>query len=485
MTGITFGMWHPDSAKINAPVVTLAQNCIPGVTLFLPFNAPVALTAAASAAIRGAVSVLKDDGSVSTFAGTQTTLLKLNTSAGWDDVTRLAGGAYNVGTGEQWKFDVYGDNLIAAGINDVLQNISITSGTNFSAVANAPAARYVAVLREFVFCGAISGNEKRVQWSANGNMTGWTPGLNESDYQDIPNGGPVRGVIGGEVAYVFQSGRVTRVTYVAGSSVIMQFDEVEGGVGLAAPHSLVKLRNECFYFATDGLRKFSLGAVQSVPVGVTKWIKWFLNDLKPGTELSIIGAANPVLPHIVFAYVSRTATGSTPNKLLIYDWSLDEATTAELSTESLIKWLSPGLTLDGMPAAGYTNIDTLPFSLDSPFWKGGASVLGVFTPDHKLSLLSGTPMQALFVTGDGKIDGRAFVSGTTPKVDASGVKVAVSGRERQADAVVYGPEESMEDTGDVPAHVSGNVVRARITIPAQNWTQIEGIDTQLTQAGSR
>lgn len=485
MAAIPWGMWNPDRAQINAPVVIEAKNVIPGVTSFLPLNAPIASTTEVSAAVRGAVSVLKDDGSVSTYAGTQTKLYKLNATASWDDVSRLSGGAYSVGTGDQWKFDVYGNNLIAANVNAALQYIDITSGSNFAAVSGAPQARHVAVLREFVLCGGISGNDKRVQWSGNGNMTVWNDPTQEADYQDIPNGGPVRGVLGGEVAYVLQAARVTRMTYVAGSAAIMQFDEVEGGAGLAAPHSLVKLRNEAYYFATDGFRKFSLGAVQSVPVGVTKWIKWFLNDMKAGTELSIIGSANPVKPHIVWAYVSRTATGNTPNKLLIYDWSLDEATTAEISTESLVKWLSPGTTLDGMTAAGYTNLDTLPFSLDSPFWKGGASVLGVFTTDHKLSLLSGTPMQAQIVTGDGKIDSRSFVSSTTPKCDAATVTVAVSGRERQSDSVLFGPDESMEDTGEVPAHVSGNVVRARVTIPAQTWTQIEGIDTNIGAAGSR
>lgn len=482
---IPFGQWRPDAAQINAPVCITANNCIPGVTSFLPLPSPVASTSALASASRGAVSILLDDGTVATYAGTATKLYRLNSSAGWDDVSRLVGGAYAVGTGEQWKFDSYGDNLIAANVSDVLQYISVTSGTNFAAVSGAPKARYVAVMREFVFTGAIFGNEKRVQWSANGDMTGWTAGTNESDYQDIPNGGPVRGLIGGEVAYVFQASKVTRITYAPGTPYIMQFDEVEGGVGLAGPHSLVKLRNEAYYLATDGFRKFALGSVQSVPVGTAKFAKWFLGDIKAGTELTVIGAANPVRPQIVWAYQSRSASGSNPNKLLIYDWSLDEATTADMTVESLIKWLSPGLTLDGMTAAGYTSMDTLPFSLDSPFWKGAASVLGIFSTDHKLSLLSGTPMEAQFITGDGMQKSRMLIQRTRPKCDASGVTVAVSMRERQADSAVFNADEAMEDTGDVPAHASGNVARARITIPSQTWTQLEGIETDAVPRGKR
>lgn len=485
---IPWGMMGPDRAQLNAPVVLEAKNCIPGVSSFLPLPSPVASTPALPSTVRGAVSVLKDDGSVATYAGTQTKLYKLASDLTWTDVSRSSGGDYNVGSGEQWKFDIYGDNLIGANVNAPLQSINVTSGTNFAPISGAPSARYIAIMREFILTGAISGTEKRVQWSSNGGAS-WTPrssgGTTDADLQDLPNGGPVRGLIGGEVAYVFQASKVTRMTFVPGSAVIMQFDEVEGASGLAAPHSLVRLRQDAYFLANDGLRKIALGSVSSTPIGVGKWAKWFLNDIKIGTELTVLGAANPVKPHIVYCYANKSTSGTTPNRMLIYDWSLDEATFADITVESLVKWLSPGITLDGMPAAGYTNIDTLPFSLDSPFWKGGASVLGVFGTDHTLSLLSGTPMQAQFITGDGAKDSRLFVRSTRPRCDASGVTVAVAGRERQADAVVYNADEAMEDTGDVPAHVSGNVFRARVTIPAQTWTQIESIETDAAPRGQR
>lgn len=480
---IPFGMFHPDAAQVNAPVVVEARNCIPGVTSFLPLQSAVSSTSALGSAVRGAVSVLKDDGTVATFAGTETALYRLNASAGWDDVTRTVGGAYSVGTGEQWKFAAYGNNLLASNVNAKLQTFDVTSSTNFADISAAPKARYVDVIRDFVLVGAVFGNEKRIQWSANGDSTSWTPSVSESDYQDIPNGGPVRGLLGGEVAYVFQASRVTRMTYVPGSAFVMQLDEVEGGAGLAAPHSLIKLRNDAYYIAGDGPRKIALGSTQSTPIGVGKWAKWFLSDLKTGSELNIIGAFNPVRPHIVWSYISRDTSSATPNRMVIYDWTLDEATFADITAESLIKWLSPGVTLDTMGV--YGNLDTLPFSLDSPFWKGGAAVLGLFGSDHSLSLLSGTPMAAQFMTGDGQGKGRAKLRWTTPKVDASGVTVAIAGRERQSDAVTFGPSEAMEETGDVPANVSGNLFRAKINIPAQTWSQLEGIDSDAVPQGQR
>lgn len=481
---IPWGPWWPDPAGINTKVVIEAKNVMPGVSGLLPLPALVAGTTALAETCRGGVSIIRDDGSVLSFAGTAAALFKLSATASWTDVTRSSGGAYNVGTGEQWKFDAFGSNILATNVTDGLQYIDAASGTNFAAVSGAPNARYLAVVRDFVLLGSISGNEKRVQWSANNNITGWTPNVGESDYQDFPNGGPVRGVIGGEVGYVFQAGAVSRMTYGAGTATIFQFDAIENAGGLAAPHSLVRLRNQAFYLATDGLRKLDIRGGVSQVIGEKKWLKWFLNDIKVGSELSVLGAANPVKPVIVMAYISRSNPGTTPNRMLIYDWSLDEATYAEISIEALTQWLSPGVTLDTMNS--YGTLDTLAFSLDSPFWKGGSAALGVFGTDHKLSLFSGTNTEATITTGDGQTDARVLVKGTRPTVDTSGALVAISARERLGDTVTFNTAEAMEDTGICPAHASGNIFRARVTIPAGlNWTNAQGIDTVLGKRGKR
>lgn len=477
---------------------------VPGAAGFLPLQALAAGTAALPSVCRGAVSVLKDDGEVDTFAGTANKVFQLSATAGWDDVSEpenvlddlgntilddaasvitIAGDDYNVGAGELWKFALYGDLLIATNVNDGPQKFNITSSTSFAALGGTPpAARYIDIVREFVVLGAVFGNEKRVQWSANGNAEGWTVGASESDYQDFPNGGPVRGIIGGEVGYVMQASKVTRMTYAPGSPVIFQFDEVEGAAGLAAPHSLVRLRSEAFYLAQDGFRRMSLAGGSSQPIGTGKWAKWFQSDLKPGQALTVLGVANPIKPVVVWAYVSSTNVGTTPDRLLIYDWSLDEATYAEVSVEALVQWLSPGVTLDTMN--GYGTLDTLPFSLDSPFWRGGASIMGVFGTDHKLALQSGSPMAATITTTDGQTKGRVLITGIRPAIDTAAATVAIAARERQGDAVSFGTAEGMEDTGVCPAHASGHLARAQLVVPSgSSWTVCSGLETLV--AGRR
>lgn len=483
---VPFGPWHPDAASINAKICIEARNVVPAVTGYLSLEQMLAATAALPSACRGAVSVLLDDGSVQTYAGTQTGLYKLSGLATWDDVTRISGGDYSVGAGEQWKWSLFGTNLVATNVVDGAQKIDVEGGTAFSALANAPAARYVDVIRDFLLLGAVFGNEKRVQWSGNNNIEGWTAGVNESDYQDFPNGGPVRGVIGGEIGYVLQASKVTRMTYVPGGSsgLIFQFDEIEGASGIAAPNSLVRLRSDAYYFARDGFRKLGLSAGSSQPIGIGKWNKWLLADLRAGSDFTMIGAANPVRPIIVWAYISKGNSSTTADRMLIYDWSIDEAAFADVSTEALMQWLSPGVTLDTMNS--YGSLDALPFSLDSPFWRGGAGVMGLFGTDHKLALQSGLPMAATLVTNDGQGDSRYLIKGTRPAVDTPHATVALAARERYGDNVVWSEAEAMEDTGVCPAHISGNYVRAKITVPAGvAWSQAQGIDTVLGRRGRR
>lgn len=525
---IPFGPFHPDSATINAKAVIEARNVLPAETGFAPLKTAVASTLALPSEVRGAVSVLLDDGDVETFAGTSAKLWRLNATGDWEDVSgqeniyddsdipittdeseavltdsgdtiladdgsivtteellTIAGDDYSVGAGEQWKYALYGTLLLATNIVDGIQKYEIGGDGSFAPLdGSPPKARYIDIVREFVFLGAIEGNEKRVQWSANGDAESWSPGVRESDYQDFPNGGPVRGVVGGETAYVFQAAKVTRGTYVPGSPLVFQFDEVEGAAGLAAPHSLVRLRSDAFYLASDGFRRFDLRSASSITIGAKKWLKWFQSDKKQGTEFSVLGAANPVRPIIVWAYCTTSNLTTIPDRLLIYDWSLDEATYADLTVETLIQWLSPGLTMDTIN--DYGSMETLPYSLDSPFWRGGAQLMGLFLTDHKLSLQSGSNMAATLTTADGQPGGRMLFKGVRPAIDTSQVTTALAVRERDADAISFGSAEAMEDTGICPAHKSGNIVRAQFVIPAgATWTAAKGLDTIATRQGMR
>jgi hypothetical protein len=509
---IPFGPWRPDAATLNAPLVTIAQNVLPSPQGFRPLPGPVVVENSAGLTVtddaleaitddtgetvttdptsldgrcRGAVTVILEDGSSASFAGTVANLYQLQSASNWLNATRTSGGSYSTASGERWRFEVFGDNLIATNFIDDVQKFDITGGTNFAALGGSPPkARYIAVVREFVVLGCIYGDERKVHWSAIGNSEGWTAGTNSSDVQTFPSGGPVRGLIGGEVGYVFQDDRVSRMIFAPGTPEVFQFDEVEGGRGLKAANSLVRLAREAFYFGGDGFYRFDLGSGASAPIGVGKWANWFLGDLRAGTEGEILGAVSPRDRVIVWAYISRQNGTTTPDRVVFYDWSLDEATFANIDVEAIAQWLSQGYTLDTMNAFG--SLDTLPYSLDAPFWKAGTSLLALFSVDHKLSYLQGSNMAAEFITAEGQGDQRMLITATRPHIDSAATTVAVVGRERDGDGYTFGADEVMEDTGEVPAWVSGNIFAARIRVPTdETWTYAKGISATMKRAGKR
>lgn len=488
---IPFGPFQPDSYGVNAAVCVAAKNVLPAVVggkpAFVPERTPVAVSDALTAACVGLTAQRQNDGQVIEFAGTQTGLYKF-VAPSWSDVTRTVGGAYTTAAGERWRFVGFNPLVLATNYNDVPQKYDTTLVTpKFTALGGSPPkARFIGLIKDQVVLACLAGNENALQFSGYNNAELWTiGGAGGADIQYFPEGGPITGFVGGPVGHVFQNTRIIRMTQTPGSSTIYQFDEVQGGKGCVAPDSIVKVGDLVFFLAADGFYVLSISSGEVKPLGFNKWRKWFIGDVRAGTVTQILGAFDPTNPVIKWAYVSSTVSGTTLNRILNYDVSLDEATYEDISVEALAQWLTSSVTLDTMTS--YGTIDTLPFSLDSSFWKAGASLISCIDTAHKLNYFQGTQMAAEWVTSDGKIDRRAFIAGVTPFIDTGLATISVAMRERDGDAITFPVQEVMEDTGICSAWASGNIARAKIQTPAgANWSVMSGIETnQLEDAGFR
>ena len=491
---IPWGFFQPDSYGINANVLVAAKNVLPAVVqgargpipAYVPERTPVAVSDALASACVGLIAQRQNDGNVVEFAGTQTALYRFNPPS-WVDVSRVSGGPYTTAAGERWRFAGFNPLILATNYNDVPQKYDTTLVTpKFTALGGSPPkARFIGIVRDQVVLAGLFGNENALQFSGYNNSELWTiGGAGGADIQYFPEGGPITGFVGGPVGHVFQNSRITRMT-LSRSTTVYQFDEVQGGKGCVAPDSIVKVGDLVFFLAADGFYRLSISSGEVTPLGVNKWRKWFMNDLRAGTVTQIQGAFDPTNPVIKWAFVASSVSGSTLNRILNYDMSLDEATYEDISVEALAQWLTASVTLDTMTP--YGTLDTLPFSLDSSFWKAGASLISSIDTNHKLNYFQGTPMAAEWVTSDGKLDRRAFISAVTPLIDTTATTIAVSMRERDGDAIAFPVQEVMEDTGKCSAWTSGNIARARIQTPAgANWSVMSGLTTdELEDAGVR
>ena len=437
----------------------------------------------------GLTSVIQNNGQVVEIAGTATALGRLNGNS-WTDVSRTLG-PYTLSAGERWRFAAYNPYILATDYTDVVQKYDTSAGVPvFTALLGSPPrARYIAIVREQVVLGSLFGQENALQFSGRNNAELWTiGGVNGADIQSFADGGPITGLVGGAVGHVFQATKVRRMTATTDPKVIFQFDEIQGGKGCIAPNSIVQVGDLVYYFASDGFQVLSVVSGQVKPLGINKWRAWFLSDYRPGTEGYILGAADPLSPVIYWAYKSKSSSSSVPDRVLVYDWSIDEATYLSMPVEAMTSWLTASVTLDTMTS--YGTIETLPFSLDSPFWKGGVPLLSIVDATHSVAYLEGINMAAEIITADGQQGGRAMVTGTTPMIDTALITCAIAMRERDGDAVAgqvtFPVQEIMEDTGTISAFTSGNLARAKYQIPAGAvWSMFKGIQTELGDAGLR
>ena len=115
------------------------------------------------------------------------------------------------GDGDLWMFEQSGQKLVAVNINDEPQVIDIDVGGNFAASGGSPPrATNVKQIGDFLFLSGLAAGGRAFpsrQQSLHYLVRhqrhhGWTTGTNLCDMQELPDGGPVQGVAGGEIGYV-------------------------------------------------------------------------------------------------------------------------------------------------------------------------------------------------------------------------------------------------------------------------------------------
>lgn len=477
---LEFGPWLPDLPALGNPGATDAKNVVPFAKGYLPWRAINAYSSALTARCQGAWAIKDNTGTVHAYAGDATKLYLLSGST-WSDASRLAGGAYATPADAQWRFVKYGTLGIAVNGADAPQSITLASGSNFAALSGSPpTAKHIAVVREFVVMGNITSAANRVQWSASNSATGWTVGTNESNYQDIPDGGIVQAIVGGEVGYVFQERQIVRMVRVP-APITFQFDVVEQARGALAPYSVVPVGNGVFYLAPDGFYFFD--GVQSQPIGENGVDATFFNEVNSSYYDRVTVAVDPVRKFVFVAY--PTGGGGQPNKILVWHWPERRWSYIVQDCEILYNHFGLGTGLDSISGT----LESQTISFDSTAYQGGNQSIGAFNSAHKLSFFDGSTLEAVMTTAEGQLNqkGRAQVQAVTPLIDTSSATVAMGVRETQSGTVAYGSESSQRSTGICPVRSTGRFHRARVTVPAATtWNYAQGVDViDVTGAGRR
>lgn len=485
---IRFGEWLPDQPDVNNAGVTVATNVIPAANGYRSFNSFVQFSNAADERIRGIFAGKDNDGTISLFAGDDNKLYKFNqgTSA-LDDVSKSGTPAYDLVGEERWRFVQFGDIVIASGgTGEEIQKFQLGTDSAFSNLSGtAPKADYIAVVRDQVWTANIDEGSGRVpnkvRWSGLNDETSWTIGTDQADSQVIPDAGAITGLVGGERAVILME-RAIAVAYYVGSPLIYEINRVETQRGCPYPNSVANVGGNVFYLSQDGF--YSFDGQKSSPIGAEKVDKFFFEDFDDAHTDKMSAAVDPSNQIVCWSYVSNSATGNTPDKILVYNFALNRWSILEVEAELIAPLFTPAYTLEDLDNLA-SNLDSLPAPLDSSLYKGGTFFFGG-SFDKKIhgftgSVLSGTIETSEYALTQNK---HTVVTRSVPYFENGSVTMQVGSRDRQDDPVVFDNASNLTDEGFCQHRVQGRFHRSRMNITG-NWSFAQGVDIEGRTIGRR
>lgn len=496
---IPFGAWRPDPYLIDTQFCQEALNVLPSSAGKKPFPDIAAISDAVGAAVRGAYVARSSSGSAVIFAFTAAKAYKFDGTSAWTEVTRSSGGDYSLPDDEYWSCDQQDNILYAVQSGDAPQWINVDSGTNFAALGGSPPqAKYVKAVGDFLFLldltsaqgSVVSSGRIQGAWSGIRDFDHWTYGEKSSDFFTRFSGGHIMGMTSPETGLLIQESAVNRFQRV-GDRRVWNVTRVEGAQGTKSPRSIVEHQGVAFYYGTDGFVASSPGAFTQE--SGTEWVdEWFKESVNTSRIKTVVGALDPTRPRIFWLFPTVGNDSYNLDHVIGYDKLLGEWFHGEVEASFIFTASTTGTTLENLGAAGlgYT-LETVPYSLDSDIWKGGAPRLGAFNAGQRLGYFTGSNLAATLRTPDMQLvpGKRSFVRGFRPITDAENVKGRVATSERPQETSTWGTEGSLTPEGLIPARASGRYTRFECTIAAgENWSDIRGINLNpedVSQDGAR
>lgn len=384
----------------------------------------------------GLFAARKADGSERIFAGTTTKIYEFSkTTFTWVEVTRLVGGNY-AGTG-RWSFEKFGQFVYAANGVDAEQRIDLESGTNFANNASAPIAKYIKAVGDFMFRGNIVSLPYQVQWSAINDPTSNTATVNLSDYQDMPVGDEVMGIVAlSSGAHVWMRSALHNVAFALQSEYVFTRQTLTDMRGTSAPFSIATIAQDDYViYCDDGFWRFTGGSFN--PIGAQRVNAWFLDECNQDQRGNIVAMPDPERQIVWFAYTSAAGT----RKMLGYHYILDKWCLSDVALQASCRartfaytgLTGAGITTDQLRFAGINSdrrlvylvgdnlaatVETNEFANDAGFFVNRAMLAGdptTFTVTQKVANYRGgsfttksavTPSartKAISLRGDGKV----------------------------------------------------------------------------------
>jgi len=471
---ITFTEWTPDQPSI-VENLSVAKNVVPAAVGFVPFPTAVDYSVAASENINN-VFAGRFSATTNVFAGGATKLFRLDGSDLSMDNVSKTGNYSNV---DRWRFVQFGDTVIAANNVNKLQYFTLGSSTTFDDLAAAaPIAKFVTVVRDFVVSANLDSgtNANKVQWSNINDETNWTSGAaSQSDFQIIPDGGNITGITGGETGLILLERAIVRMSYI-GSPLFFQFDTIARGIGCVEANSIAKYGNMTFFLGEEGF--YACDGQSVTPIGNEKIDRWFYSNANPSLLNTMSTTVDPSRKIVIWNFLDTFGNRT----LLIYNWQVQKWTYGSTDVNYVASSATAGTTLEGMDL--YGNMDTITTSFDSNLFSGGKFLLAG-ARGTKIVTFTGQPSAAQIDTGEIGSEMPSVVTLVRPIVDAGSADVAIASQVKLDQVIDFGSYIPADSENRVPFRSAGKYHKLSIKPTGARWSNIIGVDIDITGQGTR
>ena len=439
----------------------------------------------------------------------------------------------------RWQFIQFGNFAIATNGSEKVQYYDVTSSSYFGDLAAAaPIAKFVTIVRDFVVCANIGAgtNPTRVQFSDINDPTDWTAGAaSQSDFQELPDGGDITSIVGGEFGIVFLEKAIVRMTYI-GSPLFFQFDTISRNVGCIEGGSVAQYSGVTYFLADDGF--YSCNGQQVTPIGAEKIDRFFFNNANIGDIDSISSSIDPERNLVIWNYTNVSGA----RELLIYNFQTQKWCSADTDVDYLGTLATTGTSLEGIDtaynitagafvatkqytirtvgttdftaigavantvgvlftatgvgsgtgvaidmaasAAALKTIDTLVTTMDDRLYKGGKFIFGGVR-DAKIITFTGTNATASITTNDLEYGYNSVLTLIRPSVDNGSASVSVASRRMLDDTITFGSSVSASEEDRCAVRSAGRYHRVNFVPTGANWFSAIGMDIDYSEQGTR
>jgi hypothetical protein len=479
-TKLTFGEWMPDQPGISG-ALSDAKNVVSQAIGYGPLPSAAIFSQAADENLITLVAGKTPASATKLFVAGTTKIYDVTGVGVLTNVSKTGGYAPNANE-DRFRFTQFGNVIIGTNNNNPMQAFTLGTSTAFADLAaGAPICKFLTVVRDFVVTAFTTESStvypSRVRWSGINDETTWgSSQVTQADFQDIPDGGQIVGIRGGEFGLVFLEKGISRMSYI-GTPFIFQFDNISRNKGCIAAGSIAQVQGICFFLSDDGFYMCDGQTVQGI--GSEKIDRWFFENADEAAFDSMSASIDPVRKLVIWNFRTLFAQ----RQLIIYNFRTQKWTYGDAGADYISDASTAPTSLEGLDTLS-SSIDALPVSLDSILYMGGKYFLGG-TLGNRVVTYNGAPATGQIVTGDIAPGGRSIVTLARPQIDNGSATVAVASRVMLNQEVSFGTAVAADSENRVSLRSNGNYHRFRVVPTGDNWKTAVGLDVDLAGQGAR